>query len=1027
MCGKDCPCQQSGFRVRRNARMGYAAGCATEPETFTNHQFEFKAEPFELALPGEWEMENEGDEFEGDLYSEMEDEARRRRGRATPRVRGRSLRPRIKTRRRKPARKFPKWPFRFPVAGGLGALLAGLPPIEKPPAQDNPSVGGTAPTSQPSPDSEPPYAAEPDSEPPYSSEPADDSEPPSGSEPEPSTAEPEYEYMPQTRLAGGNMNNPFTFEIQPTQPFAPSFLAGENEYEATACKPFTPVAVENPKRRRKDGRISDKTIPSSADLITIQGAFGKTTLHRLAAVALEALVCAARADGIKHPQLLPTGSLSGFRTPKQQASLRSSSEAKHGSQNIGKWVAKPGSSAHQTGRAIDFYLGIPNGRRNVARLRQTPAYKWMVANAHRFGFYPYKDEPWHWEYNPSAAGQSEMFYAINESSDFESAFADEYEAFEDGFSGETEEWEYETALDVLSPSELKAVKITSTFETGRAGGFGGLTGNFDGQGLSFGLLNFTVKAGSLIPLLQEFINKHPQRYAAAFGKDADRFKETVFATMPDPKNPRRRIRDVARQMQFVNGQMNAIPQKAKSNKIIEPWKTYFGRLENDSEFRKIQVKAVRRALDRARSWFKEFGFKTERGFVFMFDLVSSHGGAWLNAPKFKGKRKALLQQMLAAKQAQLGGNALTESQKMEVIANMIADVSLPEWREKARVRKLWFVRGVGKVHGRLFDIRKDFGVTDSAPDFGNGKSPELEWEAYYGNDEQETGQPVAAPAPKLLDSEKASHGETIYLQIGLGRGRNPAGTGIYVPNSFKPESGVTVIVYLHGHKGKYPGNAATIKTYWDGARFPFFALREEVSASGQNVIFVAPPLGPKSEPGSLIEPGGFDAFMQQVLAGFNQHYLMPRHGRRISEVRSIILAAHSGGGSPMLSIAKGKDQYARKIKECWGFDSMYGLVAPSWIAWAKSHPQQSFYAYYGPGKGPIDPITKKKRYLPQDNAEALACELRKQKLANVCVQPSAARNMGKASAHFGVPKAHIKERLINSPCKTGNICPKRRV
>src|SRR5215831_20385166 len=199
---------------------------------------------------------------------------------------------------------------------------------------------------------------------------------------------------------------------------------------------------------------------------------------------------------------------------------------------------------------------------------------------------------------------------------------------EDEFPGETGKWEYETAFDVLSPTELKAVRITSTFETGRPGGFDGLSGNFDGQGLSFGLLNFTIKAGSLIPLLQEFINKYPSRFSAAFGKDADRFKEIVFATKPDPAHPKQRIRDVGRQMAFVNNQMNAIPHEAKGNRIIEPWRTYFRRLEEDPEFKKIQVKAVRGALDHARDWFKKFGFKTERGFAFMFDLVSSHGGWW---------------------------------------------------------------------------------------------------------------------------------------------------------------------------------------------------------------------------------------------------------------------------------------------------------------------------------------------------------------------------------------------------------------
>jgi LAS superfamily LD-carboxypeptidase LdcB len=78
-----------------------------------------------------------------------------------------------------------------------------------------------------------------------------------------------------------------------------------------------------------------------------------------------------------------------------------------------KWVAPPGGSAHQSGRAIDLYLGSSNDSRNVARLRRTPAYQWMVKNARRFGFYPYEREPWHWEYNPPSQareleGESEV-------------------------------------------------------------------------------------------------------------------------------------------------------------------------------------------------------------------------------------------------------------------------------------------------------------------------------------------------------------------------------------------------------------------------------------------------------------------------------------------------------------------------------------------------------------------------------------------------------------------------------------------
>jgi len=60
-----------------------------------------------------------------------------------------------------------------------------------------------------------------------------------------------------------------------------------------------------------------------------------------------------------------------------------------------KWTAKPGSSAHHTGFALDltlYALGTASKR--------TDTYEWLAHNAARFGFYPYFPEGWHWEYNP---------------------------------------------------------------------------------------------------------------------------------------------------------------------------------------------------------------------------------------------------------------------------------------------------------------------------------------------------------------------------------------------------------------------------------------------------------------------------------------------------------------------------------------------------------------------------------------------------------------------------------------------------
>jgi GH25 family lysozyme M1 (1,4-beta-N-acetylmuramidase) len=283
-------------------------------------------------------------------------------------------------------------------------------------------------------------------------------------------------------------------------------------------------------------------------------------------------------------------------------------------------------------------------------------------------------------------------------------------------SGAFEWLESETDFDGLAPSELKAVRITSTFETGHAGGFGGLTANVDGQGLSFGLMNWTINAGSLIPLLQEFIKKHGDRYARIFGRDAAAFREMVFATKRDPKTGAAE-RDVAAQMAFVRQKMNDAAQRH----IVEPWKTYFRGLETDAEFRRIEVAAARRGLAHAKRWWQRFGFKSERAFVFMFDLVSSHGTWWLNAPKFGGAREKALATRTEQKRSQLG-RALTERETLEVIANLIADLSLARWREQVRVRKLWFVSGKGKVHGTTYDLAKDFGVTDAPAQLGAASS-----------------------------------------------------------------------------------------------------------------------------------------------------------------------------------------------------------------------------------------------------------------------------------------------------------------
>lgn len=84
-----------------------------------------------------------------------------------------------------------------------------------------------------------------------------------------------------------------------------------------------------------------------------------------------------------------------YRSIAEQSVLWQRALQDYGSgEEASKHVAPPGKSPHHTGRAIDF--GDNNGKLN----ENSSTYKWLLQNGSRFGFYNYKPEEWHWEYNP---------------------------------------------------------------------------------------------------------------------------------------------------------------------------------------------------------------------------------------------------------------------------------------------------------------------------------------------------------------------------------------------------------------------------------------------------------------------------------------------------------------------------------------------------------------------------------------------------------------------------------------------------
>lgn len=136
-------------------------------------------------------------------------------------------------------------------------------------------------------------------------------------------------------------------------------------------------------------RLPEAAVYPGAEVRLETGAAKAFLAMRAAAVAESPAV---RAD----PRLL--SALSGWRDPASDAARCVREGGCDG-------TGRASCSAHRTGTAVDIALAPGPAERLVSTddlnrevLAASPAYRWLVANAARFGFVNYVYEPWHWEW-----------------------------------------------------------------------------------------------------------------------------------------------------------------------------------------------------------------------------------------------------------------------------------------------------------------------------------------------------------------------------------------------------------------------------------------------------------------------------------------------------------------------------------------------------------------------------------------------------------------------------------------------------
>lgn len=165
--------------------------------------------------------------------------------------------------------------------------------------------------------------------------------------------------------------------------------------------PESITVIVNKKRSLPDGYIPpDLVVPNVA--FSYSGVLEKSHMRKEAAAALEQLFAASKKDG------LDLRAVSGYRSYKRQVAIYKNNVATKGQEYTDRVSARPGTSEHQTGLAIDV-SGPGIGYGLEQSFGATKEGKWLKEHAPEYGFVirytengesstGYTWEPWHIRY-----------------------------------------------------------------------------------------------------------------------------------------------------------------------------------------------------------------------------------------------------------------------------------------------------------------------------------------------------------------------------------------------------------------------------------------------------------------------------------------------------------------------------------------------------------------------------------------------------------------------------------------------------
>lgn len=247
-------------------------------------------------------------------------------------------------------------------------------------------------------------------------------------------------------------------------------------------------------------------------------------------------------------------------------------------------------------------------------------------------------------------------------------------------------------IALMQPIGSRCLSLTGSFETGLRPPdcFAALAGDFDGQGMSFGALQWNMGQGTLQRVLADMVRSYPGIMVDVFHDRSDGILAMLGMTR---KHQLRWARDIQ------------TPRHA----MVEPWAGMFRALGRTLECRTIQLQHAQPYLHAALTDCLAYGLLSERATALLFDVRVQNGG-------LDNHVRAMLEADFErhARESSDAGEAEWEAAKLRIIAKRVAEASIPRWAGDVLARKLCIADGKGVVHGRFYDLEAQYGIRLSA-------------------------------------------------------------------------------------------------------------------------------------------------------------------------------------------------------------------------------------------------------------------------------------------------------------------------